>query len=111
VVAPVGAPDADVAKRVAEALDDFDFRRATAAVWTIVEEANRYVARVRPWELARDPARAKELDDALATLVGACRLLGEQLVPFLPDAAARVSAQCTPVDGRLPVPIPLFLRI
>src|SRR6266540_1351201 len=38
---------------IAAALDAFDFRTATAAVWTIVEEANRYVEHIRPWHLAR----------------------------------------------------------
>jgi methionyl-tRNA synthetase len=101
----------DVSDRVAEALHDFDFRRAAAAVWTIVEDANRLVDQVRPWELARSPERADELDAVLATLVASCRALGEQLVPFLPDAALRVNAQCTPVAGRLPLPAPLFKRL
>ena len=35
------------------ALEDFDFRRATAAVWSIADEANRLVNRVRPGELAK----------------------------------------------------------
>jgi len=33
---------------IAEALDDFDFRRATEAVWRIADEANRYVNRAPP---------------------------------------------------------------
>lgn len=41
------------AQRRSAALDRFDFRAATAAVWDIVGEANRYIERVRPWELAR----------------------------------------------------------
>ena len=41
------------AQRRSAALDGFDFRAATAAVWDIVGEANRYIERVRPWELAR----------------------------------------------------------
>ncbi|MEV0660033.1 methionine--tRNA ligase [Actinomadura luteofluorescens] len=89
------------------ALADFDFRRATGAVWRVVDEANRYVNRVRPWELAKagDPS----LDAVLAGLVAACRTAGELLEPFLPDAAARVRRQCA---GRLlPLPEPLFPRL
>jgi methionyl-tRNA synthetase len=109
VVHEVAGPD--VSKEVAEALDGFDFRRAIAAVWTIVEETNRTVERTRPWELARSPERAAELDQVLAALVAACRALGAALTPFLPDTAVRVTAQCTPVGGRLPVPCPLFARL
>ncbi|GIH17464.1 methionine--tRNA ligase [Rugosimonospora africana] len=101
---------------VAEALADLDFRRAIAAVWTIVEQANRYIERERPWELARaeragDPYASERLNDCLSGLVEACRFLGERLAPFLPDASARVLAQCTPVGGLLPPAEPLFPRI
>jgi methionyl-tRNA synthetase len=95
------------------ALEDFDFRRATAAVWRIVDEANAYVNRARPWELARDgPGGGEQLDAVLAQLLEACSVLGRELAPFLPDLAARVAAQCTPgADGRLPSPRPVFRRL
>ena len=55
---PDGGEDLDAAcrqagDRVGAALAGFDFRRATAAVWAIADEANRFVNRVRPWDLAR----------------------------------------------------------
>jgi methionyl-tRNA synthetase len=76
----------------------------------VVEEANRYVEESRPWHLARtDDAAA--LDQALGVLLAACQAVGELLVPLLPDAAARITAQCTPVDGRLPEPRHLFPRV
>ena len=99
---------------VDEALATGDFRRATTAVWAIVEQANRYVEAARPWELARaerDGAAPGRLDAVLAVLLDACRSLAEELSPFLPGAAARVAAQCGPWSGRLPAPEPLFPRI
>ncbi|ROP42422.1 methionine--tRNA ligase [Saccharothrix texasensis] len=123
---PVGAvPDADaepVAKACREApdlvraaVDDFDFRRATAAVWRIVEEANRYVEQVRPWDLARaerggDTGAGRRLDSALSALLAACRVLARELTPFVPTLAARVSEQCVTLSGELPQPQPLFPR-
>jgi methionyl-tRNA synthetase len=95
-------------EKVRTALDGFDFRRAAAAVWSIVEEANRYVEQVRPWELAKAGHDA-DLDAVLATLVHACRVVGEHLTPFLPDAASRIAARCGPDE--LPSPDPLFPRI
>ena len=77
-------------------------------MWRVVDEANRYVERVRPWELARtDPAG---LDAALAELVHTCHGLAAELAPFLPAGAARITRQITPVGGRLPPPQPLFRR-
>ena len=93
------------------ALDDFDFRRATEAVWQIADEANRYVNRTRPWDLAKTGQRA-ELDAVLSILLLACQAIGEYLAPFLPDAATRVSRQCAPDEaGLLPSPAPLLPRI
>ncbi|MEV0442435.1 methionine--tRNA ligase [Streptomyces spectabilis] len=105
-----------VQEEVDAALADFDFRRATAAVWRIVEEANRCVDATRPWELAKaeragDEQAGADLDAVLAALLRACRALSDQLAPFVPDAAARVAAQLTETDGRIPTARPLFARI
>lgn len=100
-VPPVGEPLVEVS--VDKALAEFDFRRAAKGVWEIVEEANRYVERTRPW---RQPRGEQEV--SLGTLVGACRELAVHLEPFLPTAAARVAAA---VGGdRLSRPEPLFPR-
>ncbi|MGW4344171.1 methionine--tRNA ligase [Streptomyces sp. NPDC004690] len=107
---------AKVPGRVDAALADFDFRRATRAVWTVVEEANRCIDAARPWELARrerggDPAAGSRLDAVLVALVAACRVLADELRPFVPGAAARIAERLTPADGRLPTPRPLFPRL
>jgi methionyl-tRNA synthetase len=114
---PLAAACRDAPGRVDEALAAFDFRRATAAVWTIVAEANRHVERTAPWLLARserdgDQTAARALDTALATLLAACRALATELAPFLPATATWTAAQCAPTPtGRLPPPRPLFPRV
>ncbi|MCI0689237.1 MAG: methionine--tRNA ligase [Sporichthyaceae bacterium] len=118
---PVDKPVAQALDRapglVDAALADFDFRAAAAAVWDVVEAANRFVNDTRPWELARaeaagDRAAVAELDAVLRRLVDTCRVLSGELGPFLPEAAARIEAQLTVgSDGRLPAPVPLFPRI
>jgi methionyl-tRNA synthetase len=109
--------------QVREALDAYDFRAATAAVWQIVAAANRYIERAAPWRLARAEARrdgdigetgeaaeaAARLDAVLATAIGACRCLAVQLAPFVPGAAARVAAQTCPAE--LPATEPVFARV
>jgi methionyl-tRNA synthetase len=103
-------------ERIAAALSAFDFRGAAAAVWEIVEEANRYVELAEPWRLARaendgDVEAGKLLDVSLGLLVRACGELGRELAPFLPDVAARIRTACEPATGRLPAPRPVFPRI
>jgi methionyl-tRNA synthetase len=116
---PAGGEDLDAAIReagelIAAALEEFDFRRATAAIWAVVDEANRFINRVRPWELARaerDGDGGQRLDAVLGALFQACSALGQEVAPFLPDAAARIIGQCTPRDGTLPPAVPVFRRL
>ncbi|MFI6598235.1 class I tRNA ligase family protein [Nonomuraea sp. NPDC050536] len=103
-VGAVGAGAGGVGERVHQALEEYDFRRATAAVWSIVEEANRFIELTQPW---KQPPAARSA--TLAALVQRCRVLAEELAPFLPSAAAKVSAAVSGV--RLPPPQPLFPRL
>jgi methionyl-tRNA synthetase len=101
---------------IAAALAAFDFRAATAAIWDVVDEANRYVERAEPWLLARaerdgDSAAGRLLDDSLALLVGACSELAIWLAPFLPDLARRVRAALDDSAGQLPAAEPVFPRL
>ena len=94
---------------VRAALARFDFRAATAAVWAIVEQANRYVDATEPWHLARaeragDAAAGARLDPVLGALIAACQILAAEIWPFLPDLAARVAAACNDSGGVLPCP-------
>ena len=103
-------------QRVATALAAFDFRAATAAIWAVVEEANRYVERAQPWRLARaerdgDPASGEQLDESLALLIETCSQLGRDLAPFLPGLAARIQAACDDSAGQLPPARPVFPRL
>jgi methionyl-tRNA synthetase len=118
-VTPSSAPDTEsldatirnAPALVAAALEDFDYRRATEAVWQIADEANRYVNHTRPWVLAKAGDRA-ELAAVLSVLLRACQAIGVHLAPFLPDAAARINRQCTLDErGLLPVPSPLLPRL
>ena len=111
LLAVENAPEA-----VRVALGRFDFRAAAAAVWQIVEQANRYVEVAEPWHLARaeragDAAAGQRLDQVLSALITACQVLAAEIWPFLPDLAAEVAAACSSSGGRLPKPRPVFPRI
>jgi methionyl-tRNA synthetase len=101
---------------VRDALARFDFRAATAAVWAIVEQANRYVDATEPWHLARaekagDAGAGARLDAVLGALLAACQVLAAEIWPFLPDLAARLAVASNESGGVLPPPRPLFPRI
>jgi methionyl-tRNA synthetase len=117
----------DAPRRIATALDSFDFQAATGAIWDIVREANRYVERARPWQLARaertgDFVAGQLLDHSLILLLDTCSQLGRELDPFLPGLAARIRAAVgdhgdardlalAGASRSLPEPRPVFPRI
>jgi methionyl-tRNA synthetase len=98
-----------------DALADADFRTATAAIGAAVEEGNRLIETVRPWELFRaeqsgDAAAATRLDGLLAELVAGCRELAREIGPFVPAFAARLGIQLGAGD-RVGPPEPAFPRL
>jgi len=88
--AELRAASAEALAGVERAMGDFAFQRALAAIWEFIGAANRYVDSAQPWALAKDPARAGELNRVLVTLADALRFLGIVLDPFLPDAALKI---------------------
>ena len=96
---------------IAAALADFDFRRATEAVWRIAVEANRYANRARPWSLAK-AGESEALAAVLLALLRACAAVGTLLRPFLPRASSLITEQLIQNGGGfLPAPSPLFPRL
>jgi methionyl-tRNA synthetase len=115
--APDAAPLRGAIARLPGAIDDalgrFDLRTAAAALWQLVDEANRFVAVARPWELAKaepaDAAAGAALDEALSLLLAACDTLARELAPFLPAAAARIERALA--DGDQELGRRLFARV
>ncbi|MCB0084295.1 MAG: class I tRNA ligase family protein, partial [Caldilineaceae bacterium] len=87
-----------VAAQVEAELHEFALHKATAAIWTLVSAANKYVVDVAPWNLAQarangDDQAAQRLATTLYTTAEALRLIAELLRPFLPLTAAAIAQQ------------------
>jgi methionyl-tRNA synthetase len=80
------------ARGVDDAMEDFAFQRALAAIWEFLGVVNRYVDASAPWTLAKDPAKRARLDTVLYTLAESLRAISILIDPFLPDAAGRIRA-------------------
>ncbi len=91
---------------IASALDDFDFRRACAAVVDLASEANRYADTTRPWELGSSGRLAAAVA-AIGELSAVGRDLGVLLRPFTPALAERIA---TALAGGAPGG-PVFPRV
>jgi methionyl-tRNA synthetase len=67
-----------------KAWDELRINEALDHVWNVVERANEFVDRTKPWELGKDPARNEELATVLNTLLETLRLVAIWAWPVLP---------------------------
>ncbi len=69
------------------------FSDALEAIFALVGEANRHFQRTQPWQLAKDPAKRRELEGSLYAGLEALRLAGYLLYPYTPNVSARILDQ------------------
>ena len=81
-----------LSERVATLLDLVEPTTALDEIWQRVRRLNRYVEEQAPWQLAKDPARAEDLDRVLATLAEGLRVVSVLLHPYLPEATSKLLA-------------------
>ena len=92
-VDPALASDFDgLAERVAERIDRVELTPALDDIWQRVRRLNRYVEEQAPWQLAKDPERAADLDRVLRTLAEGLRVVTVLLSPWIPGAAEKLLA-------------------
>jgi methionyl-tRNA synthetase len=86
------------AKLVAR-FDAWDLTGALEDIWELVRWLNRHVEATAPWQLAKDEARAEELDAVLYDLADGLRAVAVALSPYLPETAPQIlAALCQPVE-------------
>jgi methionyl-tRNA synthetase len=96
------APDFDgLADRVAERIDRVELTQALDDIWQRVRRLNRYVEEQAPWQLAKDPERAADLDRVLHTLAEGLRVVTVLLAPWIPEASAKLLAALGTPDTSL----------
>jgi methionyl-tRNA synthetase len=101
-VDPELAGDFDaLADRVAELIDRVQLTQALEEIWQRVRRLNRYVEEQAPWQLAKDPERAADLDRVLHTLVEGLRVVTVLLSPWIPEAADKLLAALGTPDASL----------
>jgi methionyl-tRNA synthetase len=95
VVALDGELDVDfggLAQEVGWLIDRAELTGALEVIWQRVRRLNRYVEERAPWQLAKEDARAGELDRVLSTLVAGVRVLAVLLHPYLPESTDKLLA-------------------
>jgi methionyl-tRNA synthetase len=79
-------------ERVSALIDRAELTLALDEIWQRVKRLNRYVEECAPWQLAKDPENAAQLDTVLRTLVEGLRTVTVLLWPYLPSSAETLLA-------------------
>ena len=66
------------------AWEELRLHEALDHTWNVIERANEFVDRAKPWELAKDPARRAELGTCLGALLEVLRLTAIWAWPAMP---------------------------
>jgi methionyl-tRNA synthetase len=89
-----------------DAFERYELEEGIEAAWAIIRRANRLVEEQAPWNLAKDPERAADLDRLLGSLAVALQHTALLLYPVMPVKAAQVweTLRLTPAlaEARLP---------
>jgi methionyl-tRNA synthetase len=92
VDAGLGSDFDGLTSEVCELLDRAELTQALDRIWQRVRRLNRYVEERAPWQLAKDEARADELDITLRSLAEGLRAVTVLLTPYIPETAAKLLA-------------------
>ncbi len=79
-----------LAEEVAALLDHCEITQALDRIWQRVRRLNRYVEERAPWRLAKDEAKADELDRTLRSLAEGLRVVTVLLSPYIPETADKL---------------------
>ena len=80
---------AEAGTAIAEAYEQCDFNRAMRMIMELADRANPYVEAAEPWNLAKDPERARDLQDVCSVALNLFRQLVIYLSPVLPSLAEK----------------------
>jgi methionyl-tRNA synthetase len=87
---PIAGELSSLGPDVAEQLDAFDITGALERIWEVVRSLNRYVEATAPWQLAKDEARAADLDAVLYDLADGLRAVAVALHAYVPATSAHI---------------------
>lgn len=82
----------EAAPAIRDAYENREYAAAVRRVMELADRVNEYVDAEKPWEQAKDPAKAADLQRTASVALEAFRLLTLYLKPILPHTAERVEA-------------------
>lgn len=99
----LGLPD-DVTDAITEytaAMDEFAFHKALMAVWTLINQMNKYIDVTAPWTLAKKKSTRKQLEAVMYYYLEGLRIVSGLIYPVMPRTAATMHKHLgLPADER-----------
>ncbi len=84
---------ADTYNRVAKKMDELRVADAITEIFVLFKRCNKYIDETMPWVLAKDEAKKDRLATVLYNLLNGILVGTSLLEPYMPDTAAKISAQ------------------
>ncbi|MGH8187948.1 MAG: methionine--tRNA ligase subunit beta, partial [Steroidobacteraceae bacterium] len=78
--------------RIQRHYEEREFGKVVREVMNLADQMNGAIDLEKPWELAKDPAKAQRLHDVCSDCIHAFRQLTLMLAPILPQTAERAAA-------------------
>ena len=70
----------------------YEFYKTLQVMWALFDEANKYIAESKPWDLAKNNEREK-LDEVILSVLEVIRICTYMLYPVMPSKSALILAQ------------------
>ncbi|MFC1857171.1 methionine--tRNA ligase [Thermodesulfobacteriota bacterium] len=70
------------------AMETFAFHKALMAIWEFINQMNKYIDTMAPWELAKKKSSRKELEAVIYDLLEGLRIVSGLIYPIMPNTAA-----------------------
>lgn len=80
-------------------METFQFHRGLEAVWSALDDANRYTVQTSPFTLFKDAEKRGRVGEILHHLLEAIRTTGRLVAPFVPDTAKEIQTLLAIPDG------------
>lgn len=84
---------ADTYNRVAKKMDELRVADAITEIFVLFKRCNKYIDETMPWVLAKDESKKDRLATVLYNLLNGILVGASLLEPYMPDTAAKISAQ------------------
>ena len=72
------------------AMDRYAVHEGAVAAFGLIDATNEFITASEPWMVARDPSRARDLDQVLYEVGEAVRVAAVLLLPFMPESCAEL---------------------